>query len=115
MPTTLPCRIGVVVRLDVRVALREVAHVDERLRRAGRDGELVQERARTAAQLRHARSTLRAAMGVPDGVRAALGDPGEKRLGSERPVDGRLRIEAESGYAAHELLFDSVDRTTRRT
>ena len=58
---------------------------------------------------------LRGAMGVPDGVRAALGDPGEKRLGSERPVDGRLRIEAESGYAAHGLLFDSVDRTTRRT
>ena len=104
-----------VVRLDVRVALREVADVDERLRRAGRDGELVEERARAAAQLRHARATVRGAMGVPDGVRAALGDPGEKRLGSERPVDGRLRIEAESSYAAHELLFDSVDRTTRRT
>lgn len=93
---------GVVVRLDVRVTLREIAHVDERLRRAGWDGELVQERARTAAQLRHTRAALRGAMGVPDGVRTALGNPGEKRLGSERPVNGRLGIEAESRYAAHE-------------
>ena len=46
---------------------------------------------------------VRGAMGIADGVRAALGDSGEKRLGSERPVDGRLGIEAESGYAAHEL------------
>jgi hypothetical protein len=54
-------------------------------------------------------------MGVADRIRAALGNSREKRLGSERPVDGRLRIEAESGYAAHEPLFDSVDRTTHRT
>ena len=47
-------------------------------------------------------------MGVADGVGAALGDAGEERLRSERPVDGRLRIEAESGYAAHGLVFDSV-------
>ena len=36
----------------------------------------------------------------------------EERLRSERPVDGRLGVEAESRYAAHELVFDSVDRTT---
>jgi hypothetical protein len=67
-------------------------------------------------------------MRVADRVCAALRDPREQGLGSERPVDGRLRIEAESGYAAHVLKiasgsdfrltstqFLSVDRTTRRT
>ena len=92
---------GVIVRLDVRVTLCEVAHVNQRLLRLRRNGELVEERARTAAELRHARVARCAAMGISDGVRAALGDPGQKRLGSERPVDGRLGIEAESGYSAH--------------
>ena len=94
---------GMVVRRDVRVTLREVAHVDQRLPGLLRDGELVEKCARAAAELRHARAALGAAMGVSDGVRAAFGDPREKCLGSECPVDGRLGIEAESGYSAHEL------------
>jgi hypothetical protein len=51
-------------------------------------------------------------MRVPHCVGATLGDTGEERLRGQRPVDERLRAETESRYAAHELLFDSVDRTT---
>ena len=124
---TLDCAManGVVVRRDIRVTLREVAHVDHCLPGLLRDGELVEKCARAAAELRQraCRSRRR------DGRirrRPRLGDPREKCLGSECPVDGRLRIEAESGYSAHELeksrwvrlsptqLILSVDRTTRR-
>ena len=105
---------GVVVRGHVGMTLREVPDVDEGLARLGRDRELVQQRARAAAELRDPGATALAAMGVPDRIGAALCDSREQRLRGERPVDGRLRIEAESGYAAHEPLFDSVDRTTQR-
>ena len=104
----------VVVPLDLRMTLREVAHVDERLGRAGRDVELVEEGARAAPKLRDADLAV-AAVGVPDRIGAPLGDSGEQSLRGERPVDGRLRTEAESRYAAHGLLFDSADRTTSRT
>ncbi len=104
-----------VVRLDVRMTLREVPNVDEGLARLRRHRELVEQRARAAAELRHLRGRALAAMCVSDGVGTALGDAREQGLRGQRPVDGRVRIEAESGDAAHELLFDSVDRTTRRT
>jgi hypothetical protein len=97
----------VVVRGDVRMALREVSDVDEGLAGLGRNRELVEEPARTAPKLRHARAAARAAVGVADGIRTALGDSGEERLSGERPVDGRLRIEAESGYAAHVVVMVS--------
>ena len=77
---------GMVVGLDVRVALREIADVDQRLQRVGGHLELVEERARAATKLGDTRAAL-TAMGVPDCVGAALGDAGEERLRSERPVD----------------------------
>ena len=77
---------GVVVGLDVRVSLGEVPDVDQRLKRVGRHLELVEERAGAAAKLGDARAAV-AAMGVADGVGPALGDAGEQRLRSERPVD----------------------------
>ena len=105
-----------VVGLDLGVPLREVAHVDERLARVRRgDDELVEESAGAAAELRHVDLAVGDAVRVPDGVGSALGDPREQRLRGQRPLDGRVRTEAESRYAAHEPLFDSVDRTTPRT
>ena len=47
-------------------------------------------------------------MRVADGICAALGNPREERLGRERPIDARIRTEAESRYAAHEPLLDSM-------
>ena len=41
-------------------------------------------------------------------IRAAFCDPREERLGRERPIDVRVRTEAESRYAAHEPLLDSM-------
>ena len=94
------------------MALREVADVNQCLPAVGWDVELVEERTRATAQLRHAYGLAGRAMRVPHGVGATLGDTGEERLRGQRPVDGRLRAETESRYAAHEPLFDSVDRTT---
>jgi hypothetical protein len=51
-------------------------------------------------------------MRIADGIRAALGDPREERLGRERPIGVRIRTEAESRYAAHEPLFDSKSDAT---
>ena len=44
---------------------------------------------------------LAAAIRVPDCVGAAIGDPGEQRLRSERPVDAAPQREAISGDSAH--------------
>ena len=92
----------VVVGLDVRVALREVPDVDQRLARRPAGTESSSSNALAPPRSFVTRvGAARAAMGVADGVGAALGDAGEQRLRSERSVDGRLRIEAESGDAAH--------------
>ncbi len=99
----------VVVRLDLGMPLREVADVDECLGGLRGDVELVEEGARSTAELRHTRLPGGVpAVRVADGVGAALGDSREERLGGQRPVDARVRTEAESRYAAHEPLFDSV-------
>ena len=41
------------------------------------------------------------AVGVADGVGAALGDGRQKRLRGKRPVDAGAGAEAISGYATH--------------
>ena len=94
----------VVVRGDRRVALRVVAHVDEHLRGALRDDDLVEERARSRALLVDVDAFGVAAVGVADRIGAALGDPGEERLGSERPVGRAGGGEAISSYSAHTIL-----------
>jgi hypothetical protein len=40
-------------------------------------------------------------MRVPDRIGAALCNPGQERLGSERPLDARIRAETVSGYSTH--------------
>ena len=77
----------VVVCLDRRVALRVVADVDQRLRRVARHEDPVEQLARAAALLADRDRSDLGAVGVPDGVGAALGDSGQERLGCERPID----------------------------
>jgi hypothetical protein len=78
---------GVVVGIDRRMALREVADVNERLPAVSWDLELVEERTRATAQLRHAHGLAGRTVCVPHGVGTALGDPCEERLSGQRPVD----------------------------
>jgi len=65
----------VVVRLDRGAALRVVAHVHERLRRAGRDLDLVEEPRRAAALLVDVDVGPAVPEGIADRVGAALCDP----------------------------------------
>ena len=83
------------------MALREVADVEDRLRGLPRHGDLVEESACAAAQLRDVDPPVAVAVGVSDGVSSALGDPGEQRLGRERASDGRIGTQAVTGYSAH--------------
>jgi hypothetical protein len=92
---------GVVVGLDRRMALRVVAHVDERLGRVEGNPDAVEQLARARALLVDAGSAP-AAVRIADGVRAALGDPREQGLGCERPVDARGLAQAIAGDAAHQ-------------
>ena len=91
----------VVVRLDGRVALRVVADVDERLRRAAGDLHAVEEPGRAAVLLVDVDVGPAVPPCVPDRVGAALGDPGEERLRRERALDAALAAEAISRNAAH--------------
>ena len=75
-----------VVGDDRRVALRVVAHVDERLRRVAGGRRPSSSSAVAPVCCLCTSSAARAAVRVADGVGAALGDPGEQRLGGERPV-----------------------------
>ena len=101
-PDDRPVADRVVVGGDRRVALRVVADVDEELGGRLRHGDPLEELARGRALLRHDRiGVVRAAVGVADGVGAALGDPGQQRLRRERPVDGAARGKAVSRDAAH--------------
>jgi hypothetical protein len=116
-PHDRPVANGVVVRGDRRVTLCVVTHVNERLDGFPRDRDLIEERARAGALLVDLDRAARAAVGVPDGVGAALGDPGEQRLGRERPVDGRGAAQAIAGDAAHQgsiLGFSAVDTVPSR-
>ena len=86
-PDDRPVADGVVVGGDRRVALGVVADVDQRLRRVARDKDSVEQLARAAALLADRDRSDLGAVRVPDGVSAALGDPGQERLGCERPID----------------------------
>ena len=92
---------GMVVGLDPGMALRVVAHVEERLVRLLRDREAVEERARSGALLVERQVAGRAAVRVARGVRAALGDAREQGLSRERPVDATRAMEAVSGNSTH--------------
>ena len=91
----------VVVRLDARVALRVVANVYERLGDVLREHHLLEERARPGALLVDLDDAARRPVRVADGIRAALGDAGQQRLGSERPLDRARGAQAVSGDSAH--------------
>ena len=106
MPTTLPCRIGMVVRLDRRVALRVVAHVKKQLR--GVSGTLTWASSALAPDAACGlRRAPRVAIGEPYGVGAAFGDPGQQAAGNGGRRNGAPR-QAESGNAAHFLVQASV-------
>jgi hypothetical protein len=117
-PDDLAVADRVVVRGDGRMALRVVAHVDERLDGVGRDLDPIEQLARAGALLEHVDGTVRNPVRVPDGVGAALGDPGQQRLRRERPVDARRGAQAIAGNAAHTLpivgWFPAITLPTRR-
>ena len=92
------------------MALRVVADVDEDLPRSRGNLEAVEERARSAALLVHGERDGGPAVGVPDRVRAALGDRGQEGLGRQSLVDSRPVAEAVSGDPAH-VLLDPDPRT----
>ena len=95
---------GVVVGGDRRVALGVVADVDEHLGRVLGNLNPLQEAAGSRPLLHDGRKALAGPpVGVPHGVGAALGDPGQKGLGSERPIHAGIRTEAVAGYSAHVL------------
>ena len=100
----------VVVRGDLRMALRVVADVQEDLVRIGRDRDLVEDGARAGLLLVDGQRASGGAEGVPDRVGAALGDRGQQRLGSARPVDAALRTDAVSRNATHWPLPSIVVR-----
>jgi hypothetical protein len=103
----------VVVGGDLGVTLREVTDVHERGRRGGGEGEILEEGARTPAQLRHLDGRRGCAVCVPDRVRAALRDPRQQGARGERSADGGVGAQAESGYAAHErFIVDSPSDDT---
>ena len=117
IPTTGPWRTGWLLAAIDGVALRVVAHVDERLDGVRRNRDLVEQLAGPGALLVHLDRAARPPVGVPDGVGAALGDPGEERLGREGPVDARGAAEAIAGNAAHQgsiLGFSAVDTVSSR-
>ena len=91
----------VVVRLDPRMALRVVADVNEGLGRLGRKRYLVEQLAGPAALLPDGDDPARAAVGVPDRVRASLRDPRQESLRRQRPVEAASGTEAESGDTTH--------------
>ena len=95
----------VVVGRDRRMALRVVAHVDENLGRVRWHRDPLEQTARGRALLRDDRIPVGgAAMGIPDCVRAAVGDPRKERLRRERAVDAAPLREAISGDSAHHVL-----------
>jgi hypothetical protein len=91
----------VVVGVDPGVALRVVANVDERLGRLRRQRDLVEQLTGAAALLADGHHPAGAAVGVPDRVRASLGDPRQESLGHQRPVEAASWTEAESGDTTH--------------
>ena len=101
-PDDRPVPNRVVVGRDRRVALRVVADVDEQLGRRLRHRDPLEQLAGGRALLRDdGIGVLGAAVGVADGVGAALGDACEQGLSRERPVDGAARGKAVAGNPAH--------------
>ena len=80
--------------------LRVVADVDERLPRRRRDGDRVEHRARAGLLLVDGERAVRADR-VSDGIRAALGDPGQQCLSRECSIDLRLVADAVACDSAH--------------
>ena len=93
---------GMVVGRDRRMALRVVPDVDEQLVRVLGHADPVEQVARGRPLLRDdGIRVLLAAICVPDRIGSAVGDTGEQRLRSERPVDATAGREAISSDAAH--------------
>ena len=100
-PLTAPCRTGWLLASIRGMALRVVAHVQERLVRLLRDRDAVEERAGSGALLVERQVAGRAAVRIARGVGAALRDAREQGLSRERPVDAARAMEAVSGDSAH--------------
>ena len=105
-----------VVGLDCRVALRVIAHVDEHVTGSRGNDDRLEQLAGAGLLLVHRDAGRARSVRVPDGVGAALGDPGEKRLRGQRARRLRFRPEAISRYAAHAAIssfpsdvFDAIE------
>ena len=93
-----------IVRLEARVALGEVADVDEQLRRILGDADPLEQGRRAGALFVDGDRSSRGPVGIADGVGAALGDSGQQGAGGDCPLDAAPRSEAISGYSAQSLL-----------
>ena len=85
------------------MTLRVVPDVDEELGGVLGHVDPVEQGGCSGALLVDADAAVPDAVGVPDGVRAALGDAGQKGPRRDRPVDAALRVEAIASYSAHNL------------
>jgi hypothetical protein len=103
-PDHRPVAHRVVVGGNRRVALRVVPDMDEQLGRLGRHRDPVEEhRGRRPLLDDGGVAAPGQAIGVADGVGAALGDRGQERLRGERPLDVGGRGETKARDAAHVL------------
>ena len=83
------------------MALRVVAHVQDRLIGLLRDRQAIEERAGSGALLVERQVAVRAAIRIPRRIGAALCDAREQGLSRERSVDTTRAMEAVSGNATH--------------
>jgi len=91
----------VIVCRDGRMALRVVPDMNQEFGRTLRNGDLVEQRARARTLLVHRHALAGRAVGVTDGVGAALGDSRQESLSRERPLERARGSEAISGDSAH--------------
>ena len=107
MPTTEPWRIGWLFAAMSGCPFVKSRTWMRRCEAVAGTADLVEQRARSAAELRDRRLTVPGPMRVADRVGAALRDAREQRLSGERPLDRGLGAEAVAGYAAHGLVVGS--------
>ena len=94
----------VVVGEEGRMALREIADVNECLDDIVWELDGVEELRRARSLLVEGHRRRAAAVGVTGGVSASLGDTCEKCLRRERPIDARVGREAVSRDSAHQRI-----------
>ena len=86
------------------VALRELAHVDERLGGVVWQLDAVEERRCPRPLLVDMHAAVSSAVRVSDGIGTTLGDPGEQGLRGQRPINRRGGVDAEAGNSTHQRV-----------